>query len=93
MANVGTSSSGFGDRRGGDDGASGHPQGRRKVASVSRSGRVALKIQQKIDEGRFYEAHQMCRALFRRYTAQGREEEAMDLLYHAAVHFLRHEQV
>ena len=58
-----------------------------------RSARVAEKLQQKIREKEYYEAHQTYRALYQRYKAQGKESEATDLLYDGSFLLLQHRQV
>ena len=61
--------------------------------SAGRSSKVAGKLQEKIREGNYYEALQTYRALYQRYSAQGREKDARDLLYDGASLLLRHNQV
>ena len=58
-----------------------------------RSSRVAEKLQQKIRDKEYYEAHQTYRALYQRYKAQGKEGDALDLLYDGALLLLQHGQV
>ena len=68
-------------------------RGRGKAVSTSRSSKVAEKLQEKIREGNYYEAHQTFRALYQRYNAQGREKEAIELLCKGASLLLEHSQV
>lgn len=64
-----------------------------RPVSAGRSSKVAGKLQEKIREGNYYEALQTYRALYQRYSAQGREKDARDLLYDGASLLLRHNQV
>lgn len=64
-----------------------------RPVSSRRSARVAEKLQQKIRDKEYYEAHQTYRVLYQRYKAQGKEGEALDLLYDGAILFLQHGQV
>lgn len=64
-----------------------------RPVSASRSSKVAAKLQEKIQEGNYYEAHQTYRVLYQRYSAQGREKDARDLLYDGASLLLQHCQV
>ena len=64
-----------------------------RPVSSRRSGRVEEKLQQKIREKEFYEAHQTYRVLYQRYRAQGKEKEARELLYNGALLLLQHGQV
>ena len=54
---------------------------------------MAEKLQQKIRDKEYYEAHQTYRVLYQRYRAQGKEKEALDLLYDGALTLLQHGQV
>lgn len=65
---------------------------RRTVSSV-KSGRVAQRLKQRIEDGQFYEAHQTYRVLYQRYCAQGKKKAALDLLFEGASTLLRHSQV
>ena len=67
------------------------PAGR--PVSSRRSGRVEEKLQQKIRDKEYYEAHQSYRVLYQRYKAQGKEKEALELLYSGALLLLQHGQV
>ena len=73
------------------------PAGSQRLAgrpvSSRRSSRVAEKLHQKIRDKEFYEAHQTYRVLYQRYRAQGKESEALDLLYDGALLLLQHGQV
>ena len=64
-----------------------------RPVSSRRSARVAEKLQQKIRDKEYYEAHQTYRVLYQRYKAQGKESEALDLLYDGAILFFQHGQV
>ncbi|KAK2161508.1 hypothetical protein LSH36_115g04000 [Paralvinella palmiformis] len=50
--------------------------------------RVLVKLERSIQEGNYYEAHQMYRTLYFRYNAQKRYTEAADLLYTGALTLL-----
>jgi len=71
---------------------SGGVQRGRPVCS-RKSTRVAEKLQQKIRDKEYYEAHQTYRALYQRYKAQGKESDALELLYDGTVLLLQHRQV
>lgn len=64
-----------------------------RPVSTAKSRKVIERLQQKIDEGSFYEAHQTYRALFQRFCAQGNEEQALGLLLEGASTLLKHGQV
>lgn len=64
-----------------------------RPVSSRRSPRVVEKLQQKIRDKEYYEAHQTYRVLYQRYKAQGKEDEALDLLYDGALLLLQHGQV
>ena len=65
----------------------------RAVASSSKTRKVLERLEQKIQEGSFYEALQTYRALYQRYCAQGNEEQALSLLVEGASTLLKHGQV
>uniref|UniRef100_A0A0P4WP96 Golgi to ER traffic protein 4 homolog n=1 Tax=Scylla olivacea TaxID=85551 RepID=A0A0P4WP96_SCYOL len=54
--------------------------------------RVLAKLKASVEEGRYYEAHQMYRTLYFRYCSQQKYAEVLDLLYDGASLLLRHEQ-
>lgn len=58
----------------------------------SGSERVLNKLKISIEQGNYYEAHQMYRTLNFRYLAQQRYVELVDLLYEGAVLFMTHGQ-
>ena len=64
-----------------------------RPVSSRRSSRVAEKLHQKIRDKEYYEAHQTYRVLYQRYKAQGKEGEALNLLYDGALVLLQHRQV
>lgn len=66
---------------------------RRNVASSTKTRKVAERLEQKIQEGSFYEAHQTYRVLYQRFCAQGNEEQALSLLVEGASTLLKHGQV
>jgi hypothetical protein len=53
---------------------------------------VVEKLHQKIRDKEYYEAHQTYRVLYQRYKAQGKEGEALDLLYDGALLLLQNGQ-
>ena len=61
--------------------------------SAAKSRKVMERVRRKIEEGSYYEAHQTYRALYQRFSAQGSEELAINLLVEGASTLLRHEQV
>ncbi len=61
--------------------------------SSSRSGKVAERLRKRIEDGEYYEALQTYKALYSRYRAQGREQEAVDLVYEGAATLLENSQV
>ncbi len=65
----------------------------RKTVSSVKSGRVAQRLKQRIEDGEFYEAHQTYKVLYQRYCAQGKKEVALKLLFDGAATLLRHSQV
>lgn len=73
--------------------ASVSPRPAGRPVSSRRSGRVEEKLQQKIRDKEYYEAHQTYRVLYQRYKAQGKEKEALELLYNGALLLLQHGQV
>jgi hypothetical protein len=64
-----------------------------RPVSTAKSRKVMERLQQKIEDGSFYEAHQTYRALYQRFCAQGNEEQALGLLLDGASTLLKHQQV
>ncbi|XP_070580520.1 Golgi to ER traffic protein 4 homolog [Ptychodera flava] len=62
--------------------------------AASRGGveRVLKKLRVSVEEGNFYEAHQMYRTLYFRYMSQKKHAEAIELLYSGASLLLKHNQ-
>ncbi|ELU07266.1 hypothetical protein CAPTEDRAFT_220393 [Capitella teleta] len=54
--------------------------------------RVLAKLQKSLDEGNYYEAHQMYRTLYFRYNGQSKFTEAIDLLYNGSLGLLNAKQ-
>lgn len=54
--------------------------------------RVLAKLDSSIESGHYYEAHQMYRTLYFRYTAQKKYEECLTLLYEGALKLLDKQQ-
>jgi hypothetical protein len=67
------------------------------MAARNRKGdgtsRILDKAKQSIEEGKYYEAHQMYRTVYYRFVSQRRNEEALNLVYTGASLLLTHEQV
>ncbi len=61
--------------------------------SSSRVEKVAQRLRKRIEDGEFYEGLQTYKALYSRYRAQGKEQQAVDLVYEGAVILLEHSQV
>ena len=68
-------------------------RGGTRSLSSAKSRKVMERLQKKIEDGSFYEAHQTYRALYQRFCAQGNEEQAMSLLVEGASTLLKHQQV
>lgn len=64
-----------------------------RPVSTGKSRKVIERLEQKIEDGSFYEAHQTYKALYQRFCAQGNEEKALGLLLEGASTLLKHEQV
>lgn len=64
------------------------------AASRSRGGveRVLSKLKSSLENGNYYEAHQMYRTLYFRYTSQGKFEVLEGMLYDGANTFFTHQQ-
>lgn len=64
------------------------------AASRSRGGveRVLSKLKTSLENGNYYEAHQMYRTLYFRYTSQGKHELLEGMLYDGATTFFTHQQ-
>lgn len=54
--------------------------------------RVLAKLEASVESGNYYEAHQMYRTLYFRYSSQKRYDECLDLLYKGSVKFLNNGQ-
>lgn len=54
--------------------------------------RVLEKLERSVEDGNYYEAHQMYRTLYFRYLGQKKYNELLDMLYNGSVLFLEHEQ-
>jgi len=64
------------------------------AAARSRGGveRVLSKLKTSLENGNYYEAHQMYRTLYFRYTSQGKFEVLEGMLYDGATTFFSHHQ-
>ncbi|XP_005175665.1 Golgi to ER traffic protein 4 homolog [Musca domestica] len=54
--------------------------------------RVLAKLDSSIESGNYYEAHQMYRTLYFRYTAQQKFDECLELLYNGALKLISKQQ-
>lgn len=64
-----------------------------KTSTTTRGvSRVLAKLEASVESGNYYEAHQMYRTLYFRYSSQKRYDECLDLLYKGSVKFLNNEQ-
>jgi len=66
------------------------PRQARGAAGVSR---LLTKLKISLDTGNFYEAHQIYRTIYFRYSAQSKLSEAEDLLYDGAVELFKKKQI
>uniref|UniRef100_A0A915JLZ1 Golgi to ER traffic protein 4 n=1 Tax=Romanomermis culicivorax TaxID=13658 RepID=A0A915JLZ1_ROMCU len=55
--------------------------------------RIEKKLRQKLDEGDYYEAHQIYRTLYFRYVAQKKFDDLIDLLFDGASSLLKADQI
>ncbi|XP_068760718.1 Golgi to ER traffic protein 4 homolog [Montipora capricornis] len=65
------------------------------MAAKAQSGgtrRLLQKLEKSIEDGEFYEAHQLIRTLYFRYMAQGCYKDAIDTVHNGACLFLKHKQ-
>ena len=61
--------------------------------ATTGASRVYVKLRKSIDEGNYYEAHQMYRTLYHRYLQQKKFTQLIDLLYEGSKLFLTANQV
>lgn len=54
--------------------------------------RVLAKLEESVQSGKYYEAHQKYRTLYFRYLSQKRFDECLELLYDGAVKLLDNDQ-
>ncbi|KAA0203416.1 hypothetical protein HAZT_HAZT004544 [Hyalella azteca] len=62
------------------------------MANLRGISRVKTKLQKSIEEGQYYEAHQMYRTLYFRYKSQEKYVDLIDLLYEGSHLLLTHNQ-
>ncbi|RMX41468.1 hypothetical protein pdam_00021717 [Pocillopora damicornis] len=65
------------------------------MAAKSRSGgtqRVLQKLSKSIEDGEYYEAHQLIRTLYFRYKSQKSYDEALEIVHNGACLLLKHKQ-
>lgn len=63
-----------------------------RVGSERGVNRVLSKLRASVEDGRYYEAHQMYRTLYFRYMTQKRYDELLELLYDGILQFFQHKQ-
>ena len=66
---------------------------RGRPVSSTKTRKVAQKLQERIRNGEYYEAHQTYRVLYQRYRAQGKQKTALEFLFEGASTLLQHSQV
>uniref|UniRef100_A0A2P2I207 Golgi to ER traffic protein 4 homolog n=1 Tax=Hirondellea gigas TaxID=1518452 RepID=A0A2P2I207_9CRUS len=54
--------------------------------------RVLAKLKKSVEEGKYYEAHQMYRTLYFRYLTQEKYKELLDMLFEGSILLLNHSQ-
>lgn len=54
--------------------------------------RVLAKVEESVQSGKFYEAHQKYRTLYFRYLSQKRFDECLELLFNGSTKLLENEQ-
>ena len=68
-------------------------QAKRKLVSCGRSGRVEERFRASVEKGNYYEAHQTLRALYQRYIAQGKDQNAWNFLRQGCLLLIKKDQV
>lgn len=65
-----------------------------RAANASQRGvpRILGQLERSIEAGNFYEAHQLYRTLFFRYSSQRRYEECADLMYNGSIKLVANSQ-
>lgn len=67
-------------------------QAKRKLVSCGRSGRVEERFRASVEKGNYYEAHQTLRALYQRYIAQGKDQNAWNFLRQGCLLLIKKDQ-
>ncbi|RIB14577.1 hypothetical protein C2G38_1973012 [Gigaspora rosea] len=62
------------------------------MASLKGTDKVLEKLKESVENGNYYEAHQMYRTVCRRYIKQKKYSRAIDLLFSGAQTLLKHKQ-
>ncbi|RIA93012.1 hypothetical protein C1645_37012 [Glomus cerebriforme] len=62
------------------------------MSNVKGTDKVLDKLKVSVEEGKYYEAHQMYRTVCRRYIKQKKYKSAIDLLFSGAQTLLKHKQ-
>lgn len=65
----------------------------RQARSAAGVKRIETKLKSAIDQENFYEAHQLYRTLYFRFSSQAKFGEAEDLLYEGSLELFKHKQV
>ena len=91
MADTGRDTRGL-DSHGGA-GSEEQEEARNKPVSAVRSAKMQKQLEEYFSKKEYYEALQTYKVLYRRYLAQGREEDAMELLYEGAIKLFEKKQV
>ncbi|XP_073245589.1 Golgi to ER traffic protein 4 homolog isoform X2 [Porites lutea] len=63
-----------------------------KGKSVGGTQRILQKLNKTIEDGEYYEAHQLIRTLYFRYISQKSYEDAIEIVHNGACLFLKHKQ-
>lgn len=63
-----------------------------KKSDRGGASRVLGKLQKSVEDGNYYEAHQMYRTLYHRYMSQKKYAEAIEMIYSGASLLLQHNQ-
>jgi len=65
----------------------------RQARGAAGVARILAKLKNNLDSGNFYEAHQLYRTLYFRYSAQSKLTEAENLLFEGATELFKHKQI
>jgi len=65
----------------------------RQVRQAAGIARIQIKLKNSLESGNFYEAHQMYRTLYFRFSSQSKFQDAEDLLYDGANELFKYKQM